>query len=107
MTKFYAHYEDRAKTSASCLDPEEYVEEANQPENATTKAFSNLDDAVAWVSMAVDSELTVFGCGEVREYEPVKKRCRYCICHGQQMVRRHIVSETGIDETFEAESDCC
>ena len=106
MTKFVAHYEDRAKTTAACADEESYLDVANDPASAVTKRFTTLDAAVAWLVAAVNAELTVFGCGEIREMDLVKNRCEACICRGEQMSRRHIVTDDGIEESFEEESDC-
>lgn len=105
--QYIAFYEDRAKTSALINDEDEaYSEVAHSAEARTARQFNNLEDAVAWVSKAVDASLTVFGCGEVREIEKVKRPCRGCICRGSQIVRRHICDENGIEETHEEESDC-
>lgn len=105
--QYVAFYEDRAKTSALIHDEDEsYHEVAHSAEARTVKRFDKLDDAVAWVNKAVGASLTVFGCGEVREIEKVKRLCRACICGGSQIVRRHICDENGIEETHEEEPDC-
>lgn len=105
--EYVALYEDFAKVQAITDDEEAYHDIAQSPRGRTSKHFDTLDAAVAWVSKAVNDYLTVYGCGEVREIEPVRRRCRYCVCGGRQLVRRHIVSETGIDQTEEQESECC
>lgn len=105
--EYVAFYEDRAKVEKLTNDEEAFHETAQSGEANTSHKFATLDAAVAWASKAVDDALTVYGCAEVREFEPVTRRCRYCVCRGRQLVRRHIVSETGIDETHEEDSDCC
>lgn len=105
--EYVAFYEDFAKVQAATNDEESYHDLAQSGECRTARRFTKLDKAVAWASKMVDDGLTVYGVAEVREIEPVERRCRYCICGGRQLVRRHIVSETGIDETEEAESECC
>lgn len=104
--EYVALYEDFKKVEALTDDEESYHDLAQSPQGRTAKRFDTLDAAVAWASKVVDDALTVYGCAEVREIAPVERRCRYCICGGRQLVRRHIVSEAGIDETEEAESEC-
>lgn len=104
---YVGFYEDRAKVEKLVDDEEAYHETAQSGAANTSQKFASLGDAVAWASKAVDDALTVYGCAEVREFELVTRRCRYCVCRGRQLVRRHIVSETGIDETHEEESECC
>src|SRR5690349_8774940 len=104
--QYVAFYEDRAKTSALIDDEDEsYSEVAQSSKARTSQQFDNLKDAVAWVSKAVGAELTVYGCGEVREIEKIERPCRACVCHGRQLIRRHICDENGIEVTHEEESE--
>lgn len=105
--EYIALYEDFAKVQALTDDEESYHDFAQSSQGRTSKRFASLDEAIAWASKAVDDCLTVYGCGEVREIEAVTRRCRYCTCGGRQLVRRHIVSEAGVDETHEEETECC
>ena len=109
MTKYHAYYEDRTKAEVyhKLIGDIEFVDAANDPRSAERKVFNTLDEAVAWVVKAVNSELTVFGHGTVLELEPMKTRCRACICRGEQVVRDHTIDDTGLVETLERESDCC
>jgi len=105
--EYVALYEDRAKADKLCTDQDDYPEVARSKESRTASRFDTLDKAVAWARDAVTRELTVFGVADVREIEQVRGRCEQCICGGRQLVRRHLVSQDGIDETYEAESGCC
>lgn len=107
MTRTYlAFYEDAAKLEALCDDEEAYHDIAQSGQVNTRHRFQSLDAAVKWASAAVTDAKTVYGCAEVRELETVARRCRYCICNGSQLIRRHIVEESGVVETHEEESEC-
>lgn len=112
MQSFRAFYEDAAKTEAaaraegyngsdgSLMD---YVEPSDY---RTGKSFPTLTQAQEWLKTEIAAMKTVFGCGTIRELEPVGRRCRYCVCGGVRALHEYTVDDTGVVEDEALEADC-
>ena len=70
------------------------------------KSFKTLDEAIAFAA-EIAAGRDIFGEASVYEIEKVGRRCRYCTCGGQQIVREHRVSAEGVDHTETCNSECC
>jgi hypothetical protein len=112
MRCFRTFYEDAAKTEAaaraegydgnngSLMD---YVEPSDY---RTGKTFPTLAQAQQWLKLEIEAMKTVFGCGTIREQEPVTRRCRYCVCGGVRNLHEYTVDDTGIVEDEDLEDQC-
>lgn len=114
--KFTAVWYDRNKVYAwarkrgwngtdSLLDshhPDEYESAV-----ASYQRFATRDDAVAHLRNIINNNEEFWGQATVREFEvvPAGKRCDYCTCSGNRLVREYGVDETGIVDTT-AQNDC-
>jgi hypothetical protein len=112
---FQAFYEDAAKLKSAAMangwtDGDgsmlDYAD-ADQINVHTGRNFSDKDAAVAWVQAEVNALRTVFGAGDVVEFENLARgeRCEFCTCRGKKRVHRYVVTDIGI-ESDEAIDEC-
>lgn len=69
--------------------------------------FRDREAAISWLQSAINEGKTVFGCGNVTEFEevPHSQRCDYCTCCGERPVREFTVTDDGIEDE-ERRDDC-
>lgn len=72
------------------------------------RRFPTKDAAVAWLRMEIDAMKSLFGCGDVDEFEEVepRRRCRYCTCRGAKEVASWIVDDEGVSDEREVADEC-
>lgn len=70
--------------------------------------FATLEAAVDWLKAEVIARRTLFGVGDVDEFETVERRdrCRYCVCDGLRLVTHRTVTDDGIEAEEPASDDC-
>lgn len=111
---FYASYEDQSKAEAIAKrkgwkeDEEGFLDTIEGYNYDTRAEFPTKEAAIAWIQAAINSDKSVFGCGEIIECEPahLSRRCDYCTCRGVKPIRRYTIGDKGI-EREEGYSMCC
>lgn len=112
MQCFRAFYEDAAKTEAAARaegydgDNGSLMDYVEPSDYRTGKTFQTLAQAQQWLKAEIEAMKTVFGCGTIREQEPVSRRCRYCVCGGVRSLHEYTVDDTGVVEDEAIEDPC-
>lgn len=110
--KFVAKYEDAAKSAAEAKrhgwteEDGGMLDFLNGDPPRSARVFVTKAEALAWLLAEIEAGKTLFGCGDLNVMEPVKRRCRYCVCNGWRMAESFIVDNDGVTEERDLRDDC-